>query len=134
MWIPNSFGKRNKTRRSSTAGNAKHFPARRTRRARFELLEGRRLLSDVLNLIGNGDPVTVNLLDLPTVTGGGLGTVTLSNVEIVNLNANGGAVTVNGTAGDDAIEYAPTGPNAAAVQRADLNIVFQLGGVAGLTL
>ena len=57
--------------------------------------------------------VTINLADstLPTnttVTGYG-GTVTLIGVEVLNANAAGNALTVNGTAGPNALSYTPTG-------------------------
>ncbi|MCY2927699.1 MAG: hypothetical protein NT031_20105, partial [Planctomycetota bacterium] len=57
--------------------------------------------SDVVNLTGDGaNDLTVNTLGNangvnPTVTGGGLGTVTLSGDEVVNLNAAGRALTVD---------------------------------------
>ncbi|MEI7837018.1 MAG: hypothetical protein WCK05_11510, partial [Planctomycetota bacterium] len=66
--------------------------------------------SDVVNLTGDGaNDLTVNTLGNangvdPTVTGGGLGTVTLSGDEIVNLNAAGRPLTVTGNAGDDLIQ------------------------------
>ncbi|MCY2929009.1 MAG: FG-GAP-like repeat-containing protein [Planctomycetota bacterium] len=82
--------------------------------------------SDVVNLVGDGaNDLTVNTLGNangvdPTVTGGGLGTVTLSGDEVVNLNAAGRALTVNGnslggatTLADDLIQVSQLGAGTA---------------------
>src|SRR5439155_12351156 len=63
--------------------------------------------SDIVNLTGATGLVTVNLADSTlatntTVTGYG-GTVTLIGDEVANLNANGFALTINGTAQPDAL-------------------------------
>ncbi len=65
--------------------------------------------SDVVTLTGDNSAITVtmNADNSVTVTGGGLGTVTLAGIEIINLNAGSGAVTFNGTAGVDEIVAAP---------------------------
>ena len=71
--------------------------------------------SDTVNLSGATNPVVVQLADstLPppadetTITGYG-GTVTLTGVEVANLDANGRAMTVNGTTGADTIAVTPT--------------------------
>jgi len=75
---------------------------------------------DVLNLVGDGTPVTVNMgTPTPTLSGGGLGTVaiplSISGVGTVNLNDGAGAITVNGSAGPDTFNVTPTGTNSATV-------------------
>ncbi len=90
--------------------------------------------SDVLNLSGATGAVTVNLADstLPTdttITGYG-GTVTLTGVEVANLDGNGNALTVNGTAGPDSLAYTPTGTAAGTVTLAGLNLVTNFTNVA----
>ncbi len=68
--------------------------------------------SDVVNLTGATGAVTLNLADstVPTdttITGYG-GTVTLTGVEVANLDANGNTLTVVGTPGVDQIAVTPT--------------------------
>ena len=78
--------------------------------------------SDIVNLSGATGPVTVNLADsaaIPptdtTITGYG-GTVTLTGVEVANLDAGGHVLTTVGMAGNDSLAVTPTGTNAATVQ------------------
>jgi hypothetical protein len=71
----------------------------------------------VANLNGNGTSVTANLGALPaSVSGGGLGTVTLPGIGTINLNAGAGNITLAGTAGADAFTVTPTGANTATAQ------------------
>ena len=66
--------------------------------------------SDTATLNGDGvNDIVVNLSSPSTVTGGGLGTVSLPGIEHATVNAATRNVTVNGTAGDDAISFTPTG-------------------------
>ena len=59
-----------------------------------------------------------------TVTGYNGTAVTLTGVEIANLNANGNTLTGVGTSGNDVITYTPTGAAAGSFQNAGLNTVF----------
>ena len=91
--------------------------------------------SDTVNLAGATGPVTVNLADstLPsntTITGYG-SMVTLSGVEVANLNANSNTVSVVGTSQNDIFTYTPTGAAAGTFQNAGLNTVFNVSAVTG---
>ncbi|MDA1050737.1 MAG: hypothetical protein O3C40_09695, partial [Planctomycetota bacterium] len=87
--------------------------------------------SDVANLTGNGSAITVTFLadNSVTVSGGGLGTVanplTLDSVEIININAVGGNLLVNGTAGTDSFLAAPIDANTVRIREGDTGpVVF----------
>ena len=69
-------------------------------------------------------------LAVPTVTETGFGPVTLTGVEVANVNAGGNTVTVNGTAQNDSLTYSPTGATAGTLQNAGLNTVFNFSGVS----
>jgi hypothetical protein len=91
----------------------------------------------VVNLSGAAGPVTVNLGDSAaapptdtTITGYG-GMVTLTGVEVANLDAGGNGLTVNGTAASDQLSYTPTGAAAGAVTNAGLNTTFNFTNAAG---
>ncbi len=72
---------------------------------------------DVLNLTGDGSPVTVTLDGAnPSVSGGGLGVISLTGVGIVNLNNGAGAINVLGTTGQDNFSITPTGASTATIQ------------------
>ncbi|HVX63658.1 MAG TPA: hypothetical protein VHC19_23755, partial [Pirellulales bacterium] len=91
--------------------------------------------SDIVNLSGATGLVSVNLADptLPSdtaITGYG-GTITLSGVEVANLDANGNGLTITGTAQDDAINYKPSGAAAGAVTSAGLNTAFNFSNATG---
>ncbi len=97
--------------------------------------------SDVAVLTGDGTAVAVTLADpsvtpvVPsTVVGGGLGTVSLSGIEDVDLNAAGGDVAVNGTAADDDLAYQPTAANAGRFTKVDLNLTLDLTNVGTLSV
>jgi hypothetical protein len=92
--------------------------------------------SDVVSLTAATGPVTVDLADstLPadntTITGYG-GTVTLTGVEVANMDANGNTVSVIGTSQDDKLTYTPSGAAAGTFRNAGLNTVFNVSGAAG---
>ncbi len=91
--------------------------------------------SDIVNLTGATGSVTVNLADstLPTdttITGYGA-TVTLTGVEVANLDANSNSVSVVGTSQNDKLTYTPSGAAAGSFQNAGLNTVFNVSGVTG---
>ncbi len=73
--------------------------------------------SDIVNLSGAASTVTVSLGDntsanpFTTITGYG-GTITLDGVEQANLNLNNQALSVQGTAGDDTINFTPSSATA----------------------
>jgi hypothetical protein len=73
----------------------------------------------VVNLTGSGSPVTVGMggTSSASFSGGGLGTVTITGAEVVNLNNGAGTVDVFGTAGQpDNIVVTPTGSKTASLQ------------------
>jgi hypothetical protein len=67
------------------------------------------------------------------VVGAGLGTVTLSGVEVVNLTTTG-TVGVNGTAANDAFTASPYSANGVSFALAGLNTVLNASTTAALTL
>jgi hypothetical protein len=83
----------------------------------------------VANLTGNGTPVTVTLggTSGAVLTGGGLGTMTVTGVETVNLNNAAGTVGVAGTTGQpDNIVVTPTGSKTASLQDNGLSPVLNV--------
>jgi Ca2+-binding RTX toxin-like protein len=73
--------------------------------------------SDVANLTGDATPLTVTLgVAVPTAAGGGLGTVNLPGIEIVNVANGVGAINIDGGTGPDAFVVTPTSATAATVQ------------------
>ncbi len=91
--------------------------------------------SDVVNFSGAVGAVTTTLADntigaLTTVQGYGAN-VTLTGVEVVNLSANGNALTVVGTTNDDVITYTPTGSDTGTFTSNGLNTQFNFSSVAG---
>jgi hypothetical protein len=92
--------------------------------------------SDVANVTGNGTAVAVNNLGGATanITGGGLGTVSLPSVEILNLSAGAGGITLNGTAAPDAFVVTPTGANTAIAQVGSVAPVVNTTNTGGLTV
>ncbi len=84
--------------------------------------------SDTLNFTGTGGPIVVDL-DAQTIKEGANPAVSISGVETVNVNAAGGALTVNGTTGDDDLTYTPSGPSAGSVALAGLNTVVNFSNV-----
>ena len=93
--------------------------------------------SDVATLIGDGTLATATMSSLTgqtTVAGGGLGTVTLSGVELVNLNnAGAGGVTVNGTTGvNNAFGVSQASATQTAFTLAGINTTLVANAGAGL--
>src|SRR5262249_45407194 len=92
--------------------------------------------SDTAKLTGASGAVTVNLADstIPTnttITGyNGTGTVTLTGIEVANLDANSNTVTVMGTGGSDSLTVSPTGAAAATLTNAGLNSTFNFTTVS----
>jgi hypothetical protein len=83
--------------------------------------------ASVVNLTGDGTPVTVALSNSSAiVTGGGLHTVTITGNEIVDVKDGAGAVTVTGTASPDDLVVTPTGANSASVQNNGLSPVVNV--------
>ncbi|MCB9939631.1 MAG: hypothetical protein H6823_15420, partial [Planctomycetaceae bacterium] len=77
--------------------------------------------SDVANLTADGTLTTTTLgIATPTISGGGLGTVSLSGIEIANLTNNvvsaANTITVNDGTADETIHVRPTGANTATIQ------------------
>jgi hypothetical protein len=72
------------------------------------IVQGGNPASDVLNFTGNGaGAVTVDPAG-QTVTETGFAAVSYSSVSLINVNAGGAAMAVNGTAGDDTFNFVPT--------------------------
>src|SRR5262249_46775578 len=98
--------------------------------------------SDTVNLTGATGAITVNLADstVPTnTTVDGYGaTVTLTGVEVVNLNAGSdsgnAALTIFGTANNDSLSYTPTGASAGRVADAGLNTAINFTNVSPFPL
>ncbi|NLX97989.1 MAG: hypothetical protein GXY83_17640, partial [Rhodopirellula sp.] len=86
--------------------------------------------SDVLNFLGAGDDIVVDLA-ARTVTEDAFGPVEFIGIERTNIAAAGAALTVNATAEDDEITYRPTGPQAGQFQNAGDNTLFTFTAVAG---
>jgi subtilisin-like proprotein convertase family protein len=72
----------------------------------IEIAGGDPSASDVLNFVGGGAAITVDLT-AETVTETGFGPVSFVGVEHVNIDANNSNLTVVGTADDDVISYTP---------------------------
>ncbi|MBW8883489.1 MAG: hypothetical protein JF612_01660, partial [Planctomycetia bacterium] len=88
--------------------------------------------SDVVNLSGASGAVTVNLA-AKTVTGYG-GTVSLSGVETLNLDAGVNNITISGAAGPDDISVTPTGGSTATITSAGLNLTINTTNSSALTI
>lgn len=90
---------------------------------------------DTANVTGDGTAVTVDLeLTQVTVTGGGLGTVVVREVESLNVDAAGGDVTADGTANDDTLTYTPLTANTGRLALAGLATAVTLNNVGALTI
>jgi hypothetical protein len=89
----------------------------------------------VANLNGNGTAMTANLGGVTaSVSGGGLGTVALPGIGILNLNAGAGNITLAGTAGSDAFTVTPTGLTTATAQVGALSPVVNTTNTGFSTL
>ncbi len=91
----------------------------------------------IVNLTGATGPVTVNLADTTTatnttITGYG-GTVTLTGVDVANLDAGTNPVSVNGSAANDNLAVTPTGTNSATAQDNGTGTVFNFSNTASFT-
>jgi hypothetical protein len=91
----------------------------------------------IVNLTGATGPVTVNLADTTTatnttITGYG-GTVTLTGVDVANLDAGTNPVSVNGSAANDNLAVTPTGTNSATAQDNGTETVFNFSNTASFT-
>ena len=91
---------------------------------------------DVLDLNGDGSsPVTVNLGGpTQTVSGGGLGTVVVTGVGILNVSNLGGDINVLGTSGPDSFSVSPTGANTATIQDGALAPILNTTNTGALTI
>jgi hypothetical protein len=91
--------------------------------------------SDVANLTGNGTAVVAHLGGASaSVTGGGLGNVSLPGIEVLNLNAGAGSIILAGTSGGDAFTVTPTGANTATSQVGSLSPVVNSTTTSTLTV
>jgi hypothetical protein len=90
--------------------------------------------SDVVTFttVGAG-AVTVDLA-AQTVQQAGFGLVSLTGVEVLNVNAVANAITVNGTANPDALAVTPTGTNTATITSAGLNLTVNTNNTAALNI
>ncbi len=71
--------------------------------------------SDVVNFTANAGATTTVDLGASTITSTGASPVSFSGIEQLNLNANGGALTILGTSGPDSLVYTPTDVSAGTV-------------------
>ncbi len=90
--------------------------------------------SDTVNLNNASGDVNVSLGDGAlstdtTVTGYG-SAVSLSGIEVANLNASGNGLAVNGNSTIEAIEYTPNGSQSGSFVKTGLNTVFNFTNVA----
>jgi hypothetical protein len=84
---------------------------------------------DVLTLKGGGAAVDANFAGAnPFVKDGGLGTVTIAGVGTVNLNANGGILTVNDTLPNENLSVTPNGPTSGSFIVDSIAPVFNFTG------
>jgi hypothetical protein len=91
--------------------------------------------SDVANVTGNGTAVVAHLGGTTaSVTGGGLGNVLLPGIEVLNLNAGAGNITLAGTPGPDAFTVTPTGATTATAQVGTLSPVVNTTNTGTLTV
>ena len=90
----------------------------------------------IANLAGNGVNITSTLGGtMPAISGGGLGTVTLSGIGVVNVSNDSGNMTFTGTAGlTDNIVVTPTGMFTATVQDNDTGPLIYVTTATGGTL
>ncbi len=103
----------------------------------LDLNGGNPSASDIANLSGASGLVFVSLGDAAlasntTITGYGVGTVTLSEVEVANLDTEGNALSVLGNATDETISYRPTGGQAGTFEKEGLNTQFNFTDVTDL--
>src|SRR5262249_25086550 len=77
--------------------------------------------SDTINFTGSGGAVDVDLA-AQTVTEFGFAPVSFTGVEVLNVSAGGGAITVFGTTRADNVTVTPTGANTATLTAAGLNL------------
>jgi hypothetical protein len=72
--------------------------------------------ASTVNLTGDGTAASVTLGNSAAIVSGGLGTVTITGSEIVNLNDGAGTITVTGTKGQPSnLSVTPTSANSASV-------------------
>jgi hypothetical protein len=91
--------------------------------------------SDVASLTGDGTAVVAHLGGATaSVTGGALGNVALPGIEVLNLNAGAGSITLAGTSSGDAFTVTPTGANTATSQVGTLSPVVNSTTTSTLTV
>ncbi|MCL5281877.1 MAG: LEPR-XLL domain-containing protein [Planctomycetes bacterium] len=103
--------------------------------AAIHLAGGDPSASDVAYLTGDGSAVIVNLgAATPSVTGGGLGTVDLTGVEWLDVDAANANLTVRSTGGSDRVEVSALGIDSGTVQANILAPVTSFANVAVLSI
>jgi hypothetical protein len=100
------------------------------------LAGGGALAGDIANVTGNGtNDVTARVGGVTaSVTGGGLGSVSLPGVQTLNLNAGAANLTLKGTSGPDAFTVTPTGANTATAQVGSLAPVVNTTNTGNFTV
>jgi hypothetical protein len=94
------------------------------------------LAGDVANVSGDGvNNATANLGGTTaSVTGGGLGNVSLPGIQTLNLSAGAANITLKGTSGPDAFTVTPTGANTATAQVGSLAPTLNTTNTGNLTV
>jgi len=90
--------------------------------------------SDTATLTGDGTAVTATLVGASSVTGGGLGTVTLSGIETATIDAGAGDVVVNGSSSADDYTVQPSGSDTATVSISGVHLVLKTDNSGLLTI
>jgi hypothetical protein len=93
------------------------------------LVDGGNSAADQLTLSGAAGPVTVDF-DTATVSGYG-GIVSMAAIESLVTQQAGGALNVDGTAGDDTLSYTPTGAGDGTIALDSSSPTLSFSGVGG---
>jgi len=91
--------------------------------------------SDVADIIGDGSPVDVSIGGTTaTIIGGGLASVALPGIEILDLDALGGDMGVSVTTGDDTVEVSPTDLNDGTLVANDVSPMMNFANAGAFTV
>ncbi|HAB11838.1 MAG TPA: hypothetical protein DCE47_09125, partial [Planctomycetaceae bacterium] len=102
--------------------------------ATIDVQGGNPSASDTATLTGDATAVTVTLSHSASVSGGGLGTVSLSGIETATVNNGAGDLTVDGSGGADDFTVRPTGADTATTTVAGIHPVLNSNNSGALTI